>query len=74
MEDIAAHCGVGEEEVFGVIHNLKDPGWTEGSLVREDIFHRASVQQYLHAVEDMNEELSRVKELIGIQSESTHVG
>lgn len=74
MEDIAAYCGVGEEEVFGMIHNLKDPKWTEGALVREDILHRASVQQYLHAVEDMNEELSRVKKLIGSQSESTQVG
>jgi hypothetical protein len=24
MEDIAAHCGVGEEEVSGMIHNSKD--------------------------------------------------
>jgi hypothetical protein len=73
LEDIAAHCGVGEEEASGMIDNPKDPRWTEGALVREHLFHRASVQQYLHAVEDMNEELSRVKELIGIQSGSTQV-
>jgi hypothetical protein len=73
MEDIAAHFGVGEEEVSGMIHNPKDPRWTKGFLVTEEIFPRASVQQYLHAVEDMNEELSRVKELIGIQSGSTQV-
>jgi hypothetical protein len=56
-----------------MIHNPKDPRWTKGFLVTEEIFPRASVQQYLHAVEDMNEELSRVKELIGIQSGSTQV-
>lgn len=73
MEDIAAHCGVGEEEVSEMIHNPKDPRWTKGALVGEDIFHRASVQQYLDAVEDMNEELSRVKELIGVRNGSTQV-
>jgi hypothetical protein len=59
--------------VLEMIHNPKDPRWTKGVLVRDDIFHRATVQQYLHAVEDMNEDLSRVKELIGIQSGTRQV-
>lgn len=73
LEDIAAHCGVGEEEVSGMVQNPKDPRWTQGVLVREEVFHRASVKQYLDAVEDMHEELSRVKELIDIQSGSGQV-
>lgn len=73
MEDIAAQCDVGEEEVAQMMQNPKDFRWTNGPLVQQDVFHRASVQQYLHAVEDMNEELVRVKELIGIQSGSTQV-
>jgi hypothetical protein len=42
-------------------------------LIDRDVFHRASVQQYLNAVEDMNEELSRVKELIGVQDRNGQV-
>lgn len=73
MEDIAAQCGVGEGEVSEMMQNPEDFRWTNGVLVQQDVFYRASVQQYLHAVEDMNEELSRVKELIGIQSGHTKV-
>jgi hypothetical protein len=56
-----------------MVQNPKDPRWTQGAFVREDVFQRASVKQYLDAVEDMHEELSRVKELIGIQSGSEQV-
>jgi hypothetical protein len=73
MEDIAAHVGVGEEEVSGMMNNPEDARWTRGVLVPQDVFRRASVQQYLNAVEDMNEELSRVKELIGVQDGSGQV-
>jgi hypothetical protein len=65
MEDIANQCGVGEEEISEMMQDPTDPRWREGDLVQKQIFSQKSVQQYLDTVEDMNEELVKIKELMG---------
>ncbi|KAJ5159822.1 Synaptobrevin, partial [Penicillium canariense] len=70
LEGVASQCGVGEEEVSEMMLDPRDPRWTTGVLVEERIFHQTSVKQYLEVVEDMNEELSRINQLIGIHNGS----
>jgi hypothetical protein len=64
MEDIANQCGVGEEEISEMMQDPTDPRWREGDLVQEQVFSQKSVQQYLDTVEDMNEELVKIKDLM----------
>lgn len=64
MEDVANQCGVGEEEISEMMQDPTDPRWREGDLVQEQIFRQKSVQQYLDTVEDINEELLKIKELM----------
>ncbi|KAJ5157472.1 Synaptobrevin [Penicillium canariense] len=64
VEDVACQCGVGEEEIAEMMQDPTDARWREGDLVQEHIFRQKSVQQYLDTVEDMNEELAKIKGLL----------
>ncbi|KGO37601.1 Synaptobrevin [Penicillium expansum] len=66
MEDVANQCGVGEEEIAEMMQDPTDPRWREGDLVKEYVFCQNSVQQYLDTVEDMNEELAKIRDLTAI--------
>ncbi|KZN89723.1 hypothetical protein EN45_083530 [Penicillium chrysogenum] len=69
MEDVANQCGVGEEEIAEMMQDPTDPRWREGDLVKEHVFRQKSVQEYLDTVEDMNEELAKVRDLTAIDAD-----
>jgi len=73
MEDVANQCGVGEEEIAEMMQDPTDPRWQKGELVQEHIFSQKSVQQYLDAVEDMSEELVKIKKLTDIYGNKDEV-
>ncbi|KAJ5937074.1 Synaptobrevin [Penicillium verhagenii] len=64
MEDIASQCEVEEEAIVEMMQDPTDDRWREGALIKEHIFQQKSVRQYLDTVEDMNEELGKIKDLI----------
>lgn len=73
MEDVANQCGVGEEEIAEMMQDPADPRWREGDLVKEHVFCQKSVQQYIDTVEDMNEELAKIRDLTAIDGDNGQV-
>lgn len=73
MEDVANQCGVGEEEIAEMMQDPTDPRWREGDLVKEHVFCQKSVQEYIDTVEDMNEELAKIRDLTAIDGDNSQV-
>lgn len=73
MEDVANQCGVGEEDIAEMMQDPTDPRWREGDLVKEHVFRQKSVQEYLDTVEDMNEELAKIRDLTAIDADDGQV-
>lgn len=73
MEDIAAQCGLGEDEMAMMMHNPQDPRWSEADMlatIASDSLKRRSVETYLDAVNVMNEELAKIQELAGLSEDA----
>ncbi|CAG8112686.1 unnamed protein product [Penicillium salamii] len=68
MTDVASQCGIEAGEVDILMNDPNHPRWSDGSFELPSVINQSSVQQYLHAIEDMNEELSSIRELIGLQN------
>ncbi|CAG8365028.1 unnamed protein product [Penicillium salamii] len=67
MEDVASQCGIATQDVDEIMNDLNHPRWGDGSFELPSVINQSSVQEYLNAIEDMNEELSKIRELIGIK-------
>lgn len=73
MEDIAAQCGLGEDEILMMMHNPRDPRWSEADLfsaIANDALKSRSVVAYLDTVNVMNEELAKIQELAGLREDA----
>ncbi|CAG7996329.1 unnamed protein product [Penicillium salamii] len=74
MGDVASQCGIEAGEVDVLINDPNHPRWSDGSFEHTPVINQRSFQQFLHATEDMNEELTKIQELIGLQGSTTKDG
>lgn len=67
LQHVATRAGYTEIEISDM---MQDPKWTEMQW-SQDVISDDSVQRYLETVEDMNEELSKIQEWMGIRSDGS---
>lgn len=69
LENVATQSGYSEGEILDM---MQDPGmkWTKAQW-SQDITNEDTVRRYLETVEDMNEELSKIQEWLGIRGDGS---